>query len=68
MKGSSEMVGKILKSKINGEKFIVDELFTEPSTQRQYYNIKHIASGNISCWGKEWFEKGLMQNLEEIKN
>ncbi len=58
------MVGKTLKSKINGEKFTIDELFTESG--RQYYSVRHIASGNVSFHGKEWFEKGLMQNLEII--
>lgn len=58
------MVGKTLKSKINGEKFFIDEQFTEGG--RQYYSVRHIASGSVSVWGKEWFEKGLMQNLEVV--
>lgn len=56
------MVGKTLKSKINGERFVVDELKEEHG--QQYYIVRHIASGKVSAWGKGWFEKGLMQNLE----
>lgn len=59
-----DLVGKTLKSKINGALFVVEELFTESG--RQYYNIRDLASGGLSCWGKEWFEKGLMQNLEIV--
>lgn len=58
------MVGKTLKSKINGEKFFVENVFTE--TGKQYYTIKHIASGRVFVHDKEWFEKGIMQNLEEV--
>ena len=58
------MVGKTLKSKINGEKFFVEKVFTE--TGKQYYTIKHIASGKTTIHQKEWFEKGIMQNLEEV--
>lgn len=59
------MIGKTLKSKINGELFCVDELFEEHG--KQYYSIRHIASGQVNIWGKEWFEKGLMQNLEIVR-
>ena len=59
-----ELVGKTLRSKINGEKFIIDELYEEHG--QQYYLVRHIASGKVSCWGKGWFEKGLMQNLEIV--
>ena len=58
------MVGKTLKSKINGKLFFVEELFTEDD--RQFYNIRDLTSGGLYCWGKEWFEKGLMQNLEIV--
>lgn len=59
------MVGKTLKSKINGELFCVDELFKESG--KQYYSVRHIASGKITAIGKEWFEKGYMQNLEIVE-
>lgn len=58
------MVGKTLKSKINGKLFVVEELFTESG--RQHYKIRDLAGGGLFCWGKEWFEKGLMQNLEIV--
>lgn len=64
MKGSIEMIGKTLKSKINGNLFFVEELFTE--CNNQYYKIRDLASDGLFCWGKEWFEKGLMQNLEIV--
>jgi hypothetical protein len=58
------MIGKTLKSKINGELFCIDKLFEQCG--RQYYSVRHIASSKVSVWGKEWFEKGLMQNLEIV--
>lgn len=59
-----DLIGKTLKSKINGALFVVTELFEESG--RQYYTILDMASGKLCCWGKEWFEKGLMQNLEIV--
>ena len=59
------MVGKILKSKINGNLFYVEDLITEQGNQ--YYIIKDVPTGNTTCWGKGWFEKGLMQNLEIVE-
>ena len=58
------MVGKTLKSKINGDKFFVENIFTESG--KKYYTIKHLASGKTTVHQKEWFEKGIMQNLEEV--
>lgn len=58
------MVGKTLKSKINGALFYVEDLITEQG--RQYYIIKDVASGGTTCWGKEWFEKGLMHEEKVI--
>jgi hypothetical protein len=60
------LVGKTLKSKINGERFFVEELFTDKTSNREYYIVRHIASGTATPQGKEWFEKGLMQNLEIV--
>ena len=57
-----ELVGKTLKSKINGALLAVTELFEESG--RQYYTVLDMASGKHIAIGKEWFEKGLMQNLE----
>lgn len=58
------MVGKTLKSKINGTLFRVEEEKVEQG--KRYYIIRDIASGKLTCWGKGWFEKGLMQNLEIV--
>lgn len=58
------MVGKTLKSKINDSLFFVEELFTENGGR--YYKVRDLASGGLFCWRKEWFEKGLMQNLEIV--
>jgi hypothetical protein len=64
MKEGFEMVGKTLKSKINGALFLVEEEKVEQG--KHYYIIRDISSGKVTCWGKEWFEKGLMQNLEIV--
>lgn len=48
------MVGKTLKSKINGALFVVDGEFEDGGR-------KHIAVS------KDWFEHGMMQNLEIVK-
>lgn len=58
------MVGKMLKSKINGHLFLVAEEKEEQG--KRYYIIQDLATGGKYCWGKEWFEKGLMQNLEIV--
>ena len=62
---SIDLVGKTLKSKINGNMFYVAELFTEHNFQ--YYKICDVASGGYFAVGKEWFEIGYMQNLEIIQ-
>lgn len=59
-----ELVGKTLKSKINGALFVVTELFEESG--RQYYAILDMASGMLFYLGKDWFEKGFMQNIEIV--
>lgn len=59
------MVGKILKSKINGDLFYIEEEKVENG--KHYYIVRDISSDKLTCWGKEWFEKGIMQNLEEVK-
>lgn len=59
------MTGKTVKSKINGALFFVEELFED--NKKQYYRVIHLASGKPSIIGKEWFEKGYMQNLEIVK-
>lgn len=60
-----DLIGKTLKSKINGASFVVTELFEESG--RQYYAVIDMASGKHFAVGKEWFEKGYMQNLEIAK-
>lgn len=59
------MVGKILKSKINGALFYIEEEKVENG--KHYYIVRDISSGKLTCWGKQWFEKGIMQNLKEVK-
>lgn len=56
------LVGKTLKSKINGALFCVTEMFEESG--KQYYTVLDMASGKLIACGKEWFEKGYMPNLE----
>ena len=58
------MLGKMLKSKINGALFIVDGEFTDAG--REFYSVLDMASGKHFAVGKEWFERGLMQNLEVL--
>jgi hypothetical protein len=58
------MVGKTVKSKINGDLFQIDELKVE--SNKEYYVVKHIASGKKSNILKGWFEKGYMQNMEIV--
>ncbi len=58
------MIGKTLKSKINGALFYVQELKEERG--KQYYVIRDVKTGRLALWEKGWFEKGLMQNLETV--
>lgn len=57
-----DLIGKTLKSKINGALFFVEELKKENKTE--YYIIVDISSGKRFAHGRAWFEKGIMQNLE----
>ena len=59
------MVGKTLKSKINGALFYVKELKNDDGSE--YYIIVDVASGNEFAHNKKWFEKGIMQNLDIVK-
>jgi hypothetical protein len=58
------MKGKTLKSKINGALFFVEDLKNDNGNE--YYIIIDLASGKRVASGKQWFEKGIMQNLEII--
>lgn len=58
------MVGLKLKSKINGNLFFIENLIEECG--KQYYAIRDIALDKVFYTGKEWFENGIMQNLEII--
>mgnify|MGYP003413642511 CR=1 FL=1 len=58
------MIGKTLKSKINGALFYVKELKNDNGNE--YYIIVDVASGNEFAHGKSWFEKGIMQNWEMV--
>ena len=59
------MVGKTLKSKINGALFYVEELKNDNGNE--YYIIVDVASGNRVSSSKGWFENGIMQNLMEVE-
>ena len=59
-----DLIGKTLKSKINGERFLVEGFFTDSG--RLFYIVRHISSGKATAHGKEWFERGIMQNLEIV--
>jgi hypothetical protein len=55
------LIGKTLKSKINGALFFVEELKNDNGSE--YYIIIDLASGMRVASGRQWFEKGIMQNL-----
>jgi hypothetical protein len=59
------VVGKTLKSKINGALFFVEELKNEGG--QEYYIIVDLAAGKRIASPKGWFENGIMQNLEVEK-
>lgn len=61
-----DLVGKILKSKINGALFQVTELFKDKNDGREYYSVLDLVSGKHYAISRGWFEKGYMQNLEII--
>ena len=58
------MIGKTLKSKINGTLFYVKELKND--NRNEHYIIVDVASGNEIVSAKEWFDNGIMQNLEIV--
>ncbi len=58
------MKGATLKSKINGALFVIDGEFEDNG--QKFYSVLDMSSGKRFATGKEWFEKGLMQNLEVI--
>lgn len=60
------MIGKTLKSKINGNLFYVKELKNDNGNE--YYIIVDVASGNELASGKKWFDNGIMQNLEIVSD
>ena len=59
------MKDTVLKSKINGALFVIDGEFEDDG--RRYYSVLDMSSGKHFATGKEWFEKGLMQNLEVVR-
>lgn len=59
-----ELVGKTIKSKINGNQFCVTELFTEDN--REYYTLCDLACGKLFAIGKAFFEEFVMPNIEII--
>lgn len=60
------LVGKKLRSKINGQIFIVKERFTAENGV-DYYTIADESGERITSTSCGWFEKGIMQNLEIIE-
>ena len=60
------MVGKTFRGKINGALFLVEEL--REDNGKEYYIILDLKSGKRYNHDKGWFEHGIMQNLEEVKN
>lgn len=57
-------VGKTYKSKINGALFYVKELRTDCG--QELYAVVDMAVGLTIYTGKDWFEHGIMVNLEEV--
>lgn len=57
-------VDKTYKSKINGALFYVKELLTVHGVE--LYAVVDMAVGLTIYTGKDWFERGIMQNLEEV--
>ena len=60
------MTGKTFRSKINGALFTVDGCFENDG--RVFYSVLDMASGSHFCVDKDWFENGIMQNLEMMNN
>ena len=60
------MVGKTFKSRINGHLLKVVKLYTDGCVD-QYWVLDVNTGKTVSC-NKTWFEKGIMQNLEEVVN
>ena len=60
------MIGKMLKSKINGALLYVKELKNDNGNE--YYIIVDVASGKEFSHGKVWFDNGIMQNLEIVSD
>lgn len=59
------MIGKTLKSKINGALFFVEDLKNDNGNE--YYIVVDLSSGLRIASSKSWFENGIMQNLEVVK-
>ena len=56
------MVGKALKSKINGSLFLVEELKNDNGNE--FYVILDMSTGKRFASSKDWLEQGIMQNME----
>ena len=57
-------VGKTYKSKINGNLFYVKELRMDCG--QELYKVVDTGVGKNNYISKDWFEHGIMQNLEEV--
>ena len=60
------MVGKMFKSKINGALFTVAGCFEDDG--RMFYSVRDVANETYFVVSKDWFENGIMQNLEMMNN
>lgn len=60
-----ELVGKTLKSQLNGNLFTVTELFTEDN--KEFYAVLDMSSGKHFAIGRELFEKFVMPNVKMVE-
>lgn len=60
-----DLVGKTLRSKINGVLYYVHELFSEGG--REYYKVGEVGTSSYVAIERGWFEFGYMQNLEIVE-
>lgn len=59
------MIGKTIKSKINGALFVIDGEFEDGG--RKHYSVLDLASGRHIAVDKDWFEHRMMKNFEIMK-
>ena len=59
------LIGKKLKSKINGKLLLVKSMLTDGG--RDHYEIAEIGTNKSVTVERGWFENGIMQNLEILE-